>query len=66
MLAEPALETMATELWIEKQTPEVARQPRVRKARRVQAAVEGLEVLTPELQTEILLSGLRPLAGSRP
>ena len=53
MLAEPALEAMATGLWTEKQTREVARQQRVRTARKVQAAVEGLEVLTPELQTQV-------------
>ena len=62
-LAEPALETLATELWTEKQTREVARQQRVRKARKVQAALEGLDVLTPELQTEITAE--RAAAGRR-
>ena len=44
---------MATELWTEKQTREVARQPSVRTDRRLLAAMEGLEVLTPELQTQV-------------
>ena len=53
VLPEPALDAMATGLWTEKQTREVARQQRVRKARKAQAAVEGLEALTPELQSEV-------------
>ena len=44
---------MATELWTERQSREVARQQRVRKARKLQAAVDGLGTLTPELQSEV-------------
>ena len=45
------MEAMATELWTEKQTREVARQQSVRTDRKLLAAMEGLEVLTPELHT---------------
>ena len=44
---------MATELGTERQCREVAKQQRVRKARKLQAAVEGLDTLTPDLQSEI-------------
>ena len=63
-MAEPALEAMAIGLWTEKQSREVARQQRVRTDRKVQAAVEGLEVLTPELQAEVTAE--RTAAARRP
>ena len=52
-VAERALQAMATELWTEKQTREVARQQRVRTDRKLLAAMEGLKALTPALQTQV-------------
>ena len=48
------LASMADELWSDRQTREVARQQQVRKSRKLQAAVEGLEVdATPEFLAQI-------------
>ena len=46
---DPRLTTMAEALWSDRQTREVSRQQKVRKDRKLQAAVEGLEAdATPE------------------
>jgi hypothetical protein len=49
-----ALASMADALWSDRQTREVARQQQVRKDRKLQAAVEGLEVdATPEFLAQV-------------
>jgi hypothetical protein len=49
-LPDHALQAMAESMWTEKQTLEVARQHRVRTTRKLQAAVEGLDVdMAPDL-----------------
>ena len=49
-----ALSSMADALWSDRQTREVARQQQVRKDRKLQAAVEGLEVdATPEFLAQV-------------
>jgi hypothetical protein len=55
---------MATGLWTEKQTREVARQQRVRKARKVQATVEGLEELQSEVTAERAAAARRQQAST--